>query len=158
VWSAAFASMLARPLRFPAMRTALAALTLCLAFLGLPAAALAQSAGDEQYVDPFQGGGGGGGGQEQPAEPDPAPEPVPAEPVPAEPVPAEPVPAEPAPAPSVPAEGGNGESAGAAAGTVTTQPAQTTGATLPRTGMPALALLAAGFGLLCAGSVVRRRL
>ena len=43
-------------------------LALCLA----PASALAQSAGDEQYVDPFQnaegdrgggGGGGGGGGQ-----------------------------------------------------------------------------------------------
>src|SRR5215208_2575963 len=30
--------------------------------LAAPAAVLAQSAGDEQYVDPFQGQGGGGGG------------------------------------------------------------------------------------------------
>lgn len=44
---------------------ALALLVLCAAF---PAQALGQSAGDEQYTDPFQGqeesgGGGGGGGQ-----------------------------------------------------------------------------------------------
>jgi hypothetical protein len=48
---------------------------ICLLFAGLaavfPSASLAQSAGDEQYVDPFQdqtqpggSGGGGGGGQE----------------------------------------------------------------------------------------------
>jgi hypothetical protein len=45
------------------------AILTCLLFAGLavPGAAFAQSAGDEQYVDPFQeqpqqGGGGGGGG------------------------------------------------------------------------------------------------
>jgi hypothetical protein len=51
----------------------LPALTLCLAF-ALPAAATAQSAGDNQYVDPFAGseppankpkGGGGNGGNQQ---------------------------------------------------------------------------------------------
>jgi hypothetical protein len=51
-----------------------AAILTCLLFAGLavPGAAFAQSAGDEQYIDPFQerpeqgggGGGGGGGGQD----------------------------------------------------------------------------------------------
>ena len=41
------------------MRTRLTALLLLLA-LALPAASLAQSAGDDQYVDPFQGEQGGG--------------------------------------------------------------------------------------------------
>jgi hypothetical protein len=42
------------------------ALTIALAApcLALPATALGQSAGDEQYVDPFQSGGGGGGGND----------------------------------------------------------------------------------------------
>jgi hypothetical protein len=37
-------------------------LALALAGIAVPATVLAQSAGDDQYVDPFQGGGGGGGG------------------------------------------------------------------------------------------------
>ena len=43
----------------------LALLVLAVPVAAVPATALAQSAGDEQYVDPFQGqddGGGGGGG------------------------------------------------------------------------------------------------
>ena len=53
--------------------------------LAAPAAAFAQSAGDEQYTDPFQEEAGGGGGQQdggqsqpEPQEPAPAPEPAPA--------------------------------------------------------------------------------
>ncbi len=58
----------------------LPALTLCLV-LALPAAATAQSAGDNQYVDPFAGakppankpkGGGGNGGSQQAAAPAPS--------------------------------------------------------------------------------------
>jgi len=61
------------------MHRAFAALLVIAALLALPAAALAQSAGDEQYVDPFQGG------EEQPEQ---APQEEPAEPV--EPAPAAP--------------------------------------------------------------------
>ncbi len=43
----------------------LLALISVLAVLGLPAAALAQSAGDEQYVDPLGGGQTTGGGSQQ---------------------------------------------------------------------------------------------
>ena len=45
-------------------RALIVALALCLACFALPATALAQSAGDEQYEDPLgppSGGGGGGG-------------------------------------------------------------------------------------------------
>jgi hypothetical protein len=61
------------------MPRAIAALILAVALLAAPAAALAQSAGDEQYVDPFQGEGNGGQAEQQ--EPAPAPE-QPAEPAP----------------------------------------------------------------------------
>jgi LPXTG-motif cell wall-anchored protein len=128
------------------MRRALAALSVLLTMACIPAGAVAQSAGDQQYVDPF-GGGEGGGGQEQPAQQEqPA---APEEPAPAEPAPAEPAPVD--PAPSVPSEGGNGEAAGAVA-------PEASGPTLPRTGAPTLALLAAGAALTGVGVVLRRRL
>jgi hypothetical protein len=124
------------------MRRAIAALTLLLALLGAPAAALGQSAGDEQYVDPFQGEGGGQ--PEQPApesQPAPAPEPQPA--------PEQPT------APAAPAESGNGVTETAPPAAV---PAQTDSAapTLPRTGAPILVLAAAGYALLLAGIAIRR--
>jgi hypothetical protein len=113
------------------MQRALAALMLVAAMLALPAAAFAQSAGDEQYTDPFQGGGNGGQA-EQPAQeqPEPAPAPPPEQ-----------------PAGQVPAE----EDAPAA------EPAQTTSPTLPRTGAPVVLLAAAGYALLLAGIAIRRQ-
>jgi hypothetical protein len=110
------------------MHRALALLLVIAAVLALPAAALAQSAGDEQYVDPFEGG------EEQPQE---APEEAPAEPT-------EPAPAEPAPA-------------GEVQGEVTADPAQTS-PTLPRTGLPVVLLISAGYALLLSGVALRRRL
>jgi hypothetical protein len=112
------------------MHRALAALLTVAALLALPAAALAQSAGDEQYVDPFQGG------EEQPVQP---PQEAPA-------APGEPAPAEPAPAtPSTPGE-------------VTPAPAQSEAPTLPRTGLPVLLILSAGYALMLAGVALRRTL
>jgi hypothetical protein len=114
------------------------ALLLSLA-LAAPGAAFAQSAGDDQYVDPFadqgsQGGGGGnsgsqGGGSQggdtsaqPPAETLVAPEPAPV-------------------APS------------ASAAPTTSGTAQT----LPVTGLPALGLALAGVFLLACGTTLRRR-
>jgi hypothetical protein len=114
------------------MHRALAALLVVAALLAVPGAALAQSAGDEQYVDPFQGG------EEQPA---PAPQEVPATPA----APAEPAPAAPS-------------SGAAQGGQVTAEPSQTGAPTLPRTGMPAVLVLSAGYALLLAGVALRRRL
>jgi hypothetical protein len=111
------------------MPRVLPAVILAVALLVAPAAALAQSAGDDQYVDPFEGGDGGG--QQEQQEPAPAPE--------------EPA----APAPSA--------SADSEATEATTQPAQSDGATLPRTGLPVLGLLASGLGLLLSGAAVRRK-
>jgi hypothetical protein len=111
------------------MQRALAALILAVALLAAPAAAFAQSAGDEQYTDPFQGGEGGQA--EQPAQPQPEPEPAP--------------PAE-EPAGQLPAE----------EGTTTAEPAQAS-PTLPRTGAPVLLLAAAGYALLLAGIAIRRQ-
>jgi LPXTG-motif cell wall-anchored protein len=124
------------------MRRALAALSVLLTVACVPAGAVAQSAGDQQYVDPF-GGGEGGGGQEQPAQQEQPVDPAPAEPAPVDPAPSE-------PAPSVPSEGGDGEAAGAVA-------PEASGATLPRTGAPTLALLAVGAALTGVGAVLRRR-
>ena len=105
----------------------LVALLLAVSMLALPSAALAQSAGDEQYADPF--------GQTE--EPNPAPdEPAPAQ----EPAPA---PAEQA-APAVPAEQA-----------VASQQAQAP--TLPATGMPAHLLASMGALLLASGALLRRR-
>lgn len=103
--------------------------------LALPSAALAQSAGDDQYSDPFgqvdedTGGGGddaGNGGGNLPAESQPAPAAAPA----------------PAPAPGD-------------AGTETAVP---TGETLPRSGPPSFALAIIGAASLAGGAVLRRRL
>jgi hypothetical protein len=112
----------------PAVLLLLAAL-----LLALPGSAFAQSAGDEQYTDPF-------------AEQDQAP--------------AEQQPEQPAAPPSgtaepSPGEGGGGEAAAA--------PAEEAGAaqpespTLPRTGAPVLLLAAAGYALLLGGFAIRRQ-
>ena len=121
------------PLTCAPMHRALAALLTVAALLVSPAAALAQSAGDEQYVDPFQGG------EEQPAQP---PQEAPA--APAEPAPAEPV----AAAPASPSSEGE----------VTAAPAQTAAPTLPRTGLPVVLILSAGYALMLAGVALRRTL
>jgi pyruvate dehydrogenase E2 component (dihydrolipoamide acetyltransferase) len=101
--------------------------------LALPGAAAAQSAGDEQYEDPFapepgQTGDGGEQEEESGGQPAPAPEPAPA----------------PAPAPAAPAP----EPAAAT----------TAQAELPRTGGDAGALALAGTLLLAGGVAVRVRL
>jgi hypothetical protein len=112
----------------PARLQALIAVALLAAALA-PAAAFGQSAGDEQYSDPF---GGEDQQQEQPAAPQPE-------------TPAEPVEQPAAPAPS----DTSGEEA--------TAPAQSSDPTLPVTGLPALTLLALGAGMLATGLLVRRR-
>ncbi|HZN88506.1 MAG TPA: hypothetical protein VFB44_06005 [Thermoleophilaceae bacterium] len=104
-----------------------------LLLLALPATALAQSAGDEQYSDPFgkvengnddAGGAGGGSGNTTAA-----------------------------PAPSTPA-------APAETGVESTETTSTeaTGAQLPRTGFPVLLLAGAGALLALSGATLRRRL
>jgi hypothetical protein len=109
----------------------LATALLVLMLLAFPAGALAQSAGDEQYTDPFgpteepRQEGGGSDGAEAPA-PDPAP--APAEAPAAEP-------AQEAEAPSA-------------------EPAPT----LPYSGFPAGIAAGAGAALLAAGAALRRRL
>jgi hypothetical protein len=110
------------------MHRAIAALILAVALLAAPASALAQSAGDEQYVDPFQDEGGG---QAEQPEQQPQPEPVPEQP-------SEPV----------PSVEGDAPAAGAA---------QESAPTLPRTGAPVLLLAAAGYALLLAGIAIRRQ-
>jgi 2-oxoglutarate dehydrogenase E2 component (dihydrolipoamide succinyltransferase) len=117
-------------------RRRLAALAAAL-LLAAPAPALAQSAGDDQYEDPFAGQN-----EEQPA---PAATPAPAEPAPAEPAPApsEPAPVEPA-AESTPVPVAQEPGA---------EPAE-----LPRTGLDAGPVLAIGTVLLAGGLVLRLRL
>jgi LPXTG-motif cell wall-anchored protein len=117
-------------------RRAAAALAAALA-LSAPGAALAQSAGDEEYRDPFageeqprDGGPQGGGGTGDESTPAPTPTPTPA----------------PTPAP-VPAP---------AAGTSAPEPTATTAGTLPRTGLGAGWATAAGVLLLAAGAGLRR--
>src|SRR5688572_11918588 len=73
---------------------ALRTLAVLLALLALPASALAQGAGDEQYQDPF------GDEQGQQQEPAPTATPAPAQPPPAAPPPAAPPPPAAAAAPS----------------------------------------------------------
>jgi len=109
------------------------------ALLAAPAPALAQSAGDEQYEDPFGGEQQQeqtGGNQEPESTPAPTPAPT-AEPAPATPAPSGTEPA-PAPAPT----------------TATAVPQ----AELPRTGFDAALLVAAGAVLLAGGLVLRLRL
>jgi LPXTG-motif cell wall-anchored protein len=114
-----------------AVRT-LVALAALLLSLALPAAALAQGAGDEQYQDPF--------GDEQ-SQQEPAPTPEPAQPAP-------PAAAAPTPEPASPSQG--------QATPPPAAPAQT-GDQLPYTGADAGLLALAGAVLLSAGLALRRR-
>ena len=121
------------------MSRALTLLFVAAAFLAAPAAALGQSAGDEQYTDPF--------GQEDPAaRQEPAPE-QPAEPV------------EPPSTPAEPAPGGNGtaEAAPTTEAAPTAEAAQEGSATLPRTGGAVVLVAAIGYALLLAGIAIRRK-
>jgi hypothetical protein len=128
------------------MPRALIALITAAAMLAAPAVALGQSAGDEQYTDPFQGGDGGG--QEEPAQQPEQPAPQPEQP--ADPAPSQP--AEPAP-------GGNGtaEVAPSAEAAPTAEATQDGSAALPRTGAPAVLFGAIGYALLLAGIAIRRK-
>ena len=107
-----------------AWRRILVAVGILLALL--PAAAAAQSAGDEQYEDPFA---------DEPAQQAPASTPAPAAPA----TPA--TPAEPAPAAAAPA-------------TIAAAP-QASAAQLPRTGGRSWLLALAGLALLSAGVALR---
>jgi len=112
----------------------LVVLSLFAATAVVPATALGQSAGDEQYVDPFQGdepgdgnqGNQGNSGDSAPQDQAPAPE-----------APATPAPAETAPA-------------AVAQETATSDP------TLPRTGSPAGAVGLIGLLLIASGLALRR--
>jgi hypothetical protein len=123
------------------MSRALTLLFVAAAFLAAPAAALAQSAGDEQYTDPF--GGEEPAGQQQ--EPAPAPE----------------QPVEPPSSPAEPAPGGNGTAEAAPApapeAAPTAEATQEGSATLPRTGGPVVLVAAIGYALLLAGIAIRRK-
>jgi hypothetical protein len=101
--------------------------------LATPATALGQSAGDEQYEDPFAGDDQG-----QTQAPEATATPAPAEPAPAEP-------ATPAPAPEPASTPAPAPQPGAA-------PAE-----LPRTGLDAAPVLALGAVLLAGGVVLRLR-
>jgi hypothetical protein len=108
-------------------------LLILVAALAVPAGALAQSAGDEQYTDPF--GGQDQGATEQPAAP-------------------------PSDTGSEPAPGGDGsaEPEPSAEAAPSAEPAQTTTSpTLPRTGAPVVLFAAAGYALLLAGVAIRRQ-
>jgi hypothetical protein len=127
------------------MSRALTLLFVAAAFLAAPAAALGQSAGDEQYTDPF--------GQEDPAGQRQEPAPVPEQPV------------EPPPSPAEPAPGGNGtagaapsaEAAPTPEAAPTAEATQEGAATLPRTGGPVVLVAAIGYALLLAGIAIRRK-
>jgi hypothetical protein len=113
-------------LPFAAMRRAVA-LILALFLLALPAAAMAQSAGDEQYADPF------GQVEEPSGSQDEQPDGTQEEAAPAP----EPAPAAPAQEPAVASQ-------------------DVAAPTLPRSGAPAHLLAGAGTLLLAAGATVRR--
>jgi hypothetical protein len=124
------------------MSRALTLLVVAAAFLAAPAAALGQSAGDEQYTDPF--------GQEDPAGQQQEPAPAPEQPV---------EPAEPPSSPAEPAPGGNGtaEAAPTSEAAPTAEATQDGSATLPRTGGPVVLVAAIGYALLLAGIAIRRK-
>jgi hypothetical protein len=125
------------------MPRAVAAMILAGALLVAPSVAAAQSAGDEQYQDPFQGEQEGAGEpQQEPPQEQPQ--------APAQAAPEDPAPASPAP----PA----GDSTGSETSPDVAPPAQTSAPTLPLTGLPAVALLAGGIGMLAAGAALRRLL
>jgi LPXTG-motif cell wall-anchored protein len=119
--------------------TKLCCLTLVCLTAGLIAApsGFAQSAGDEQYVDPFQGeqgSGGGGGGSGDSGDPSTGTE-------------------TPAPAPAPPSDT-SGVTTPAESGSEVPSSAAPV---LPRTGLPVLAAFGAGALLLSGGFVLRRR-
>jgi hypothetical protein len=112
----------------------LAAVLTALLLLSSPTAALAQSAGDDQYEDPFAGQGdpsGGGGEPTQPAEPAPGTSAAPA------------------------TSGSAGAEADAAAGTSAS--GSDGRSELPRTGLEAPLVAMLGSGLLLAGAGLRLR-
>jgi hypothetical protein len=128
-------------MRTTRMAVALAIILTFTMAIAAPAGALAQSAGDEQYVDPFQGGGGnagrpgsqndGGQGGATPSDTQ-----------------------------GSTAEGATGSTATAApdssAAGVDAGTATSSGAQLPRTGLPMVALAALGVGLMIGGLALRR--
>jgi LPXTG-motif cell wall-anchored protein len=116
----------------PVLRPLLPLVLLLAAALAVPSSSAAQSAGDDQYTDPFGQVEEPQGGGEQPAPP--APEPVPAEPA--------------------PPAGGNGTAEAAPQA----EAAQEGSPTLPRTGAPVVLFAAAGYALLLAGIAIRRKI
>jgi hypothetical protein len=104
----------------------LVTLLLAACLLALPSAALAQSAGDEQYADPFGQTEEPSGSDDQQAQ---APEP------------------EPAPAPA---------QSGEALGQSEPEVAPAAAPTLPATGLPAVLLAGSGALLLAGGTTLRR--
>ena len=125
--------------RMPVLRRRLAALVAA-ALLAAPATALGQSAGDDQYEDPFAGQNDNGGGNEsqQPA------------------ATATPAPAQQAPAPAATAAPSTG-AAPAASGSTSVAPASGQ-AELPRTGLDTAPLIVLGTVLLASGVALRVRL
>jgi hypothetical protein len=107
-----------------------------LAALAVPGAAFGQSAGDEQYSDPFAGEDQQQQNQQQQQAQQPAPQPE----APAQPVEQS---ATPAPADSSAEEA--------------TAPTESSDPSLPVTGLPALTLFVLGAGMLASGLLVRRR-
>jgi hypothetical protein len=110
-------------------------------FAALPAVAVAQSAGDDQYVDPFEGddgGGGGGGGNSNSGD-----------------------------GSGGGGEGDGTESGSTTSGDTTTSDATGSadpeaaaggsGTALPTTGLPLAPLVCAGVLLLAGGALLRRR-
>ncbi len=112
----------------PRLKSAFAASAVTLALL--PATALAQGAGDDQYSDPF------GGDSEEQAQPTATPRAPSATPAPAQPAPTAAPPSAPGPAPS----------------------ASPTGPTLPYTGIDEWIVGGSGLLLLGAGLTLRARL
>jgi hypothetical protein len=108
----------------------LVTLILAVSLFALPSAAFAQSAGDEQYADPFDQTEEPSGSQGEPTQ---APEPAPA----------------PAPAPA--------QSDGTAEATQTQVVAQADTPTLPATGLPVGLLAGTGLLLLAGGTTLRRQ-
>lgn len=113
-------------------RRTIATVVACLAVLALPGAAVAQSAGDEQYVDPF-------GETEQPPAQERAQQ-----------------------GGGSDGSSGQGQSAPAVEAQPETQPSQAApapqaGGTLPRTGLAIVPIAVAGYALLLGGFALRRR-